>query len=80
MVLSNNCTDVGTVTYNWVKHHRAPHPNFNVQHKCRDFDVLLKYATEHQVSTSSLKDDYFPRPAEPVVEFEEAPFDPQANS
>lgn len=36
--------DAGIITYNWVKDHSTPYPNFNTLHKCRNFDSLMGYA------------------------------------
>ena len=72
--------DVGIITYNWIKNHHAPHPNFNVQHRCRDFDAVVRYALAHGIDGSSFPRGYFLRPADrPVVEFDEPPFDPEAD-
>ena len=71
--------DVGVITYSWVKNHYQPHPNFNVQHKCRNWDAVLEWVKEHQLDASSLGRNYFTRPAE-YVEFDEPPFDPLANT
>ena len=72
--------DVGVVVFNWQKHHKAPHPNFNVQHKCRNFGDILRYAQDHAVDASTLDKDYFERPKDkPVVDFDEPPFDPDAD-
>ncbi|CAD6580528.1 MAG: hypothetical protein ASARMPRED_000240 [Alectoria sarmentosa] len=67
--------DMTIITYNWIKNHYKPHPNFNVQHKCRTFDAAKQWTIERQINASSLEHDYFPRPEEPVVEFDEPPFD-----
>lgn len=40
--------DVGVVTYNWVKHHSYPVPNFNTLHKCRNFDAISEWSTANQ--------------------------------
>jgi len=71
-------TDMGIITYNWRKHHYRPHPNFNVQHKCRDFEAGLEWGLERQIDASSLEHDYFTRPDKPVVDFDVPPFDPLA--
>ena len=72
--------DLGIVTYNWIKRHRGPHPNFNVEHKCRNFEAAREFASIHQVNVSSLPYPYFLRPeTEPWVEFSKAPFDPLAD-
>jgi len=44
--------DAGILTYVWVKGHPAPFPDFSVQHKCRDFDALKDWVTEHQIFTT----------------------------
>lgn len=42
------CTgDVGLITYDWVAGFSAPYPNFNTQHKCRDFERILTWNEEH---------------------------------
>lgn len=68
--------DVGVITYSWIKGHYIPHPNFNVQHKCRNFDTVLNWAIEHQAPAP--EGGRVLRPAE-YVEFEEPPFDPEAD-
>ena len=73
--------DEEIVTYNWLKNHRAPHPNFNVQHKCRDYGRLLRYASNYKIDGAGYPDGYFLRPTdENVVDFEVPPFDPLAES
>ncbi|MCJ1451359.1 hypothetical protein MMC28_001695 [Mycoblastus sanguinarius] len=42
--------DVGVITYNWVKNHSNPYPNFNTLHKCRNFDDVLAWGKSHQAS------------------------------
>lgn len=72
--------DMTLVTYNWVSNHYTPHPNFNVQHRCRNFDAAMAWTRERQIDTSMLQHNYFTRPAgEDVVEFDEPPFDPLAD-
>ncbi|KAF4609846.1 hypothetical protein G7Y89_g15777 [Cudoniella acicularis] len=44
--------DAGILTYVWVKDHPAPFPDFSVQHKCRDFNALKDWVTEHQIFTT----------------------------
>ena len=68
--------DTSVMTYNWVKGHRFPHPNFNVQHKCRDFDAVFNWALERQAHAP--EQGYISRPAD-YVEFDDPPFDPLAN-
>jgi len=40
--------DVGVITYNWVKHHSQPVPNFNTNHKCRNFDAISAWQKKNQ--------------------------------
>ena len=47
--------DVGVLTYNWVSVRDAPWPNFNVWHKCMDFDSVLQWGLDHQVSSNGEK-------------------------
>ena len=70
--------DANLITYNWIKNHYAPHPNFNVQHQCRDYNRLLEVAAEHKLDGSMFSHGWILRPTDrPVVEFEgEPPFDP----
>jgi len=44
--------DAGILTYVWAKGHPAPFPDFSVQHKCRDFNALKDWVTEHQLFTT----------------------------
>ena len=38
------CTgDVGLMTYNWVKDNSQPYPDFDTNHRCRNFDRLLEW-------------------------------------
>ena len=41
--------DVGILTFDWVKNHSRPYPNFNTLHKCRNFDDILEWGRAHQV-------------------------------
>ncbi|KAF2872826.1 hypothetical protein BDV95DRAFT_490986 [Massariosphaeria phaeospora] len=70
------------VTYNWIRNHRFPHPNFNVLHQCRDYEKILETAQEYAVDRSLLSaDGYILRPTHgSVVEFDIPPFDPSAES
>lgn len=71
--------DMTLITYNWITNHYGPHPNFNVQHKCRNFDAAKHWTLQRRINASSLQNHYFTRPEEPVVEFDEPPFDPLAS-
>lgn len=65
------------VTYNWLENHYHPHPNFNVEHKCRNYDELLVAAKKYEIPKGYLPVDGFFRPKDrPAVEFVEPPFDP----
>ena len=33
----------------WVKRYDHPYPDFNTEHKCRDFDAVWRWAQERQV-------------------------------
>ncbi|KAF2471229.1 uncharacterized protein BDR25DRAFT_325024 [Lindgomyces ingoldianus] len=73
--------DANLITYNWLKGHYIPHPNFNVQHQCRDYDRLLEVAAEHRIDGSIFPSGWILRPTDrPVIEFDEPPFDPMADS
>ena len=73
--------DMTLITYNWVSNHYQPHPNFNVQHKCRNFEAAMEWTLDRRINASSLEHNYFTRPeGEAVIEFEEPPFDPQADA
>jgi len=73
--------DPGLVTYSWLKNHYNPHPNFNVEHKCRSYDRLMAAAERYGVDMGTLPEGGIRRPAgEEVVEFVEPPFDPSAVS
>lgn len=72
--------DPNLVTYNWVKRHKAPHPNFNVQHQCRDYSRLLEAQRRQRIDGTPFANGWIPRPSDgPVAEFEEPPFDPDAD-
>ncbi|KAL1610822.1 hypothetical protein SLS60_002493 [Paraconiothyrium brasiliense] len=71
--------DSGLITYSWLKNHYNPHPNFNVQHKCRDYDRLLDASAKHGFDMERLPKEGVRRPEhENVVDFVEPPFDPLA--
>ncbi|OCL09203.1 hypothetical protein AOQ84DRAFT_291711, partial [Glonium stellatum] len=43
------CTgDVSLLTYNWVYGLQHPTPNFNTQHKCRDFESIISWSTQNR--------------------------------
>ncbi|KAF1976826.1 hypothetical protein BU23DRAFT_551264 [Bimuria novae-zelandiae CBS 107.79] len=71
--------DPGLITYSWLKNHHNPHPNFNVEHKCRSYDKLLEASARYGVDLGDLLDEGIRRPdGETVVDFIEPPFDPLA--
>ncbi|KAI4247944.1 MAG: hypothetical protein L6R42_009450, partial [Xanthoria sp. 1 TBL-2021] len=39
--------DVGVITYNWVAVRDLPWPNFNVLHKCRNFEGVVEWSKKH---------------------------------
>jgi hypothetical protein len=41
--------DVTMITYDWVEGVKDPFPNFNIPHRCRNFDNVLKWIDEHRV-------------------------------
>ena len=71
--------DANLVTYNWIKNHYAPKPNFNVQHQCRNYERLLDLAAQLKVDGTAFPNGWILRPTDrPVVEFEQPPFEPDA--
>jgi hypothetical protein len=46
--------DVGVIAHQWVKHYPGkPYPNFNVMHKCRNFEQVLQWTYDQQIPESS---------------------------
>ncbi|KDR73859.1 hypothetical protein GALMADRAFT_71587, partial [Galerina marginata CBS 339.88] len=41
--------DVGMITFEWVKGHSHPYPDFNTQHKCRNFEKILAWEIDNAV-------------------------------
>ena len=74
--------DTSLVTYNWLKGHSRPHPNFNVQHQCRDYRTVLKFAQDHQIdkdNSEKIGVEMLKPKDGLIMEFEgEPPFDPNA--
>jgi hypothetical protein len=71
--------DANVVTYNWIKRHLAPKPNFNVQHQCRDYERLLQITAKQKLDGSKFENGWILRPLDrSVVEFEQPPYDPEA--
>lgn len=71
--------DAGLITYSWLKNHYNPHPNFNVQHQCRNYNRLLEASAKYGVGMEVLPKDGIRRPEdEKVVDYLEPPFNPLA--
>ena len=64
--------DVGIITYEWVKGHKYPYPNFNTVHKCRNFDDILQWSREQQAQAPDTAGGWVERFDE-VVELELPP-------
>ena len=41
--------DVGLMTHYWVSRRKAPWPNFNIVHKCRNFDGVVEWSKKHNL-------------------------------
>ncbi|KAG2346600.1 hypothetical protein BDR05DRAFT_997555 [Suillus weaverae] len=41
--------DVTMLTYDWVAGLKDPFPNFNIPHRCRNFEKVLDWVDEHRV-------------------------------
>ncbi|KAG1842863.1 hypothetical protein DFJ58DRAFT_805453 [Suillus subalutaceus] len=41
--------DVTMLTYDWVEGVKDPFPNFNIPHRCRNFEKILDWVDEHRV-------------------------------
>lgn len=46
-------SDVGVVSHRWVAGYSRPYPNFNVMHKCRNFQEILDWAYDQEVPIPS---------------------------
>ncbi|KGO55314.1 Protein of unknown function DUF3328 [Penicillium expansum] len=42
--------DTNLVSTNWVAGSSLPHPNFNTKHTCRNFDAVVDWAWDHQIT------------------------------
>lgn len=68
--------DAGIVPSNWVKGRHWPHPNYNIDHKCRNFDAAYQWVYDHQANPPP-GFELFARPAEGgYSEYPDLPFDP----
>ena len=43
--------DTALLTYEWKPGYRKPWPRFDVQHRCRDWGAVSRWAEEHAVDT-----------------------------
>ncbi|KAG1838415.1 hypothetical protein C8R48DRAFT_742769 [Suillus tomentosus] len=41
--------DVTMMTWDWIRGHKIPYPNFNTRHQCRNYEEILDWAVEHAV-------------------------------
>jgi len=41
--------DVGVMAHRWVEHYPNPYPDFNVIHKCRNFEEVLQWTYDQQI-------------------------------
>jgi hypothetical protein len=39
--------EVVMITWDWVKDHPRPYPNFNTRHECRKFEKVMDWAVQH---------------------------------
>lgn len=68
--------DAGIVPSNWVKGRHWPHPNYNLDHKCRSFDAAYQWVYDHQANPPP-GFELFSRPAEGgYSEYLDLPFNP----
>lgn len=47
--------DVTMLTYDWVEGVKDPFPNFNIPHRCRNFEKILNWVDDHQVHIPKTK-------------------------
>ena len=68
--------DANVVPSNWVKGRHWPHPNYNLDHQCRDFDAAYQWVYEHQAHPPP-GFEMFSRPKDGgYSEYDDLPFDP----
>jgi len=41
--------DEGLISFNWMKNHTLAHPNFNTQHRCRDYQAVYTWARSREM-------------------------------
>jgi hypothetical protein len=70
--------DMNLITYNWVRGYSTPMPNFNVQHRCQNFDAALEWTLDRQVNPANLTGHNITRPKDvELVEYDvQPPFNP----
>lgn len=42
--------DPGLVTFRWIEGQAGPEPDFNTQHRCSNFDTLLKWNSQNKAN------------------------------
>lgn len=47
--------DTGVYTYNWIEGRPSPMPDFNVQHKCKDFQAIKDWTAKHSIPQTHLE-------------------------
>lgn len=47
--------DMTLVTCNWINNHYRPHPNFNTQHECRNFDAAKQWTIQRQIGAVAVR-------------------------
>lgn len=68
--------DANIVPSNWVKGRHWPHPNYNLDHKCRDFEAAYQWMYDHQAHPPP-GFSFFARPEKGgYSEYPDLPFDP----
>lgn len=59
--------DVGVITYDWLKGHQHPLPNFNTIHKCRNLKAIWGWHKDHRVQRNGT-DDFAKMPNSVVLD------------
>ncbi len=67
--------DVGLITHRFVKDYPQPYPDFNTWHQCRNFESVLQWAKEKQLTETKggPPDDWNYVPGEGDVVFDMPP-------
>ena len=69
-VITENIMCSGVVDvfpFMWVEGSRRPFPDFNINHKCRDFEALLEFQIKNTVPDTNKKANYMVRPKDAKV-------------